>query len=110
MKIPNADRAVIAPDKLTAYLLNPNHKRGGPKARLLTSLGYSAAQPNVLDKALRDQHLTLDVETETSNAYGVMYEIVGPLNTPSGRTVRFRSAWQIDTGTDVPRLITMYPR
>jgi hypothetical protein len=24
--------------------------------------------------------------------------------------VRFCSIWQVDTGTDVPRFITMYPR
>ncbi len=35
MKLTNADRAVIAPDKLTAYLLNVAHRRGGPKAKLL---------------------------------------------------------------------------
>ena len=44
------------------------------------------------------------------NAYGVVYEIDGPITTPSGRTVRFCSIWQVDTGTDVPRFITMYPR
>jgi len=36
--IPNAERAIIAVEKLTAYLLNPSHKRGGAKARLLLSL------------------------------------------------------------------------
>jgi len=28
MKVPNADRAIIAADKLTGYLLNVSHKRG----------------------------------------------------------------------------------
>jgi hypothetical protein len=36
--IPTADRAIIAVEKLTAYLLNPSHKRDGAKARLLISL------------------------------------------------------------------------
>ena len=56
--------------------------------------------------------LTLsNVELRTSeNAYGVVYEIEGPIRTPSGRIVRFCSIWQIDTGTQVPRFITMYPR
>ena len=75
MTVPNADRATIASEKLTGYLLNVSHKRGGPKARMLLSV-----------------------------------EIEGPINTPSGRSVRFRSVWQVDTGTDVPRFITMYPR
>jgi hypothetical protein len=42
--------------------------------------------------------------------YGVVYEIEAPIMTPSGKVVRFRTIWQIDTGTDVPRFITMYPR
>ena len=41
MTIPNAERAVIAMEKLTEYLLNMSHKRGGAKARLLLSPHYS---------------------------------------------------------------------
>ena len=41
MMIPMADEAVIAKDKLCDYLLNPVHRRGGSKARLLFSMGYS---------------------------------------------------------------------
>ena len=37
-------------------------------------------------------------------------KVQGPIRTPSGRIVRFCSIWQIDTGTQVPRFITMYPR
>jgi len=109
MTVPNADRAIIASEKLTGYLLNVSHKRGGPKARMLLSVGYRSDNPQSLESDLRVQHLSLDV-TRTHNAYGVVYEIEGPINTPSGRSVRFRSVWQVDTGTDVPRFITMYPR
>jgi hypothetical protein len=34
MKVPNVDRAIVAEEKLTSYLLNVSHKRGAPKARL----------------------------------------------------------------------------
>jgi hypothetical protein len=40
MTAPNADPAIIAPEKITRYLLNMSHKRGSPKARLLLNLGY----------------------------------------------------------------------
>ncbi|MGQ0735205.1 MAG: DUF6883 domain-containing protein [Acidobacteriota bacterium] len=46
----------------------------------------------------------------STNAYGLVYEIDGPIKTPSGKAVRFSSVWQIDNGADVPRFITMYPR
>lgn len=110
MKLPNADRAIIAGEKLTDYLLNVSHKRGGSKARLLLSLGYRHDAPQPLEADLRTQHLTLEVTGTSNNAYGVVYEIEGPIKTPSGRSTRFCSVWQVDTGTDVPRFITMYPR
>jgi uncharacterized protein DUF6883 len=108
--IPNADRAVVAPEKLQTYLLNPLHKRGGAKAKRLLGLGYRTNAPETLESDLRTQHLSLEAKRISQNAYGVVYEIDGPINTPNGKVVRFASIWQIDTGSDVPRLITMYPR
>lgn len=110
MPIPNADRATIAIEKLTAYLLNPAHKRGGAKARLLISLGYRTNAPEILESALRVQHLSLNATRRPQNPYGVAFEIDGPITTPNGSIVRFCSIWQIDTGSEVPRFITMYPR
>jgi hypothetical protein len=110
MRVPNAEKAVITTEKLTHYLLNPLHKRGGPKAKLLLSLGYRTDTPADLEADLRVQHLSSLNAAVSRNAYGVVYELDGPITTPSGRTVRFRSVWQIDTGTDAPRFITMYPR
>jgi Domain of unknown function (DUF6883) len=109
MTIPNAELSVIAAEKLTEYLLNMSHKRGAAKARLLLGVGYRPDAPR-LESDLRAQHLSLDVTRTSENAYGVVYEIEGPIKTPSGKTVRFCSIWQIDAGTDVPRFITMYPR
>jgi hypothetical protein len=108
--IPNFQRAVIAPEKLTRYLLNPSHKRGSAKARLLLSLGYRTDAAGVLESDLRSQHLPLEAARTSQNAYGVVYEIEGPISTPTGRIVRFCSIWQVDTGSETPRFITMYPR
>ena len=69
MKVPNADRAIIATDKLTGYLLNVSHKRGGPKARLLLSVGYRSDHSQSLESDLRSQHLLLDVSRTHENAY-----------------------------------------
>jgi len=110
MLILNADRAIIAPEKLRDYLLNPDHRRGSSKARLLLSCGYRAEAWQVLETHLRSQHLTIDYTATKNNAFGRRFEIRANLATPSGRTIIFRSIWQIDDGTEVPRLITMYPR
>ena len=109
MKIPNADRAIIAQDKLCDYLLNIDHEWGGSKARLLVTMGYSPDYWQRLETDLRAQHLTVDVDRTVDTDYGPRYEIVAALVGPAGRSVTFRSVWQIDTGTDIPRLITMYP-
>lgn len=109
MKIPNADRAIIAQDKLCDYLLNIDHEWGGSKARRLVAMGYALDQWQRLESDLRAQHLTVDVDRIGDTEYGPRYEIVAVLVGPSGKSVTFRSVWQIDTGTDVPRLITMYP-
>ncbi len=109
MKIPNAENAVIAPEKLRDYLLNSAHRKGGTKARLLLALGYAADDWQRLEADLRAQHLTAEVLEESDSDYGNCYVIVAPLTAPSGRAMPFRSVWQIDTGADYPRLITMYP-
>jgi hypothetical protein len=110
MPLPNAHLAVISPEKLTAYLLNPSHKRGASKARLLLGLGYRSEASSALEADLRSQHLLLEPACVSKNAYGTVYEIDASLVTPCGKAVRFVSIWQVDTGTDVPRFITMYPR
>jgi hypothetical protein len=77
MPIPNADRAVIAVEKLTAYLLNTSHKRGGAKARLLLSLGYGPESPEALEMDLRLQHLPLDPVRTSNNAYAPCTRLTG---------------------------------
>lgn len=110
MRIPNADKAIIAPEKLRDYLLNPAHRRGASKARLLLACGYRAAEWHVLETDLRMQHLVADFAATKTNPYGTRFEISAPLAAPSGRRILVQSVWQIDKGTDLPRLITLYPR
>jgi hypothetical protein len=109
MKIPNADRATISQDKITRYLLNTEHKRGGSKAALLTSFGYTMDDWSCLADDLRAYHLTADVTVARETPYGTRYEIRAPLIAPDGRSLTMRSIWQIDVGTDCPRFITLFP-
>lgn len=109
MNLPNADYAIFEEGKLVEYLLNVNHRRGGSKGRLLHSLGYDVQSWQRLADDLRQQHLTADVIEQRDTFWGKRYDIVAPLTGPTGDTVMFRSIWQIDLGSDRPRLITMYP-
>jgi glucose-6-phosphate 1-dehydrogenase len=109
MKIPNADRAVIEPAKLSEYLLNTEHQRGGAKAKLLIYFGYSPENWQQLEADIRRYHLDVDVNMVTETAYGVRYEVSTDLLTPIHRKLRVKTVWQIDTGTDFPRFITLVP-
>lgn len=109
MKLPNSEYAVIASDKITTYLLNTAHKRGGTKARLLTQFGYSTENWQQLETDIRLYHLSAEVDKVKQSAYGTRYEIRAPIRTPKGRTLMIRTIWQIDQGTDFPRLITLFP-
>jgi hypothetical protein len=109
MKLPNKDIAVIDRAKLIDYLLNPVHRRGGSKAKFLIRYGYSSANWQELETAIRESHLNADVDIVKQTAYGIRYEISAFIDTPAGQAIRVRTVWQIDTGTDFPRLITLIP-
>ena len=109
MKLPNAENAIVAEDKLVEYLLDIGHRRGGGKAKLLHSLGYEAQHWRLLAEDILREHLPAEVVEQRDSIWGRRFEIVAPLTGPTGDTVLFRSIWQIDLGTDHPRLITMYP-
>lgn len=109
MRIPNCDNAEIAPSKLQDYLLNLTHRRGATKARLLHSFGYCAEEWRRLEADIRMSHLTSDIDAQRDTDYGRRFEVVAPLATPSGRSLLLRSIWQIDAGSQTPRLITIIP-
>ncbi len=109
MKIPNSDRAIIEPSKLTKYLLNTEHKRGGSKAKLLIQFGYSTDNWERLEADIRQFHLTQDVTVIKETDYGKRHEISTSLMTPINRPLLVKTVWQIDINTDFPRLITLVP-
>ena len=80
------------------------------RTAIIDCLGVAVAgskedSAQIIGKMVREE-----AAKEEATAYGMRYEIVAPLRGPTGKSMNFRSIWQIDTGTQVPRLITMYPR
>jgi hypothetical protein len=109
MKLPNAENAIVAEDKIVEYLLDIDHRRGSSKAKLLYSLGYEVQHWRLLAEDILHEHLPAEVVEQRDTIWGKRYEIVAPITGPTGDTVLFRSIWQIDLGAGYPRLITMYP-
>ena len=42
--------------------------------------------------------------------HGTKYVIVGPIQSPSGKTALVQTVWIVDKGMDAARLVTAYPR
>ena len=108
MKLPNGERAVIEPNKLYAYCLNPQHRYGRHKARMFQSvLGITVANWHLLRDALLDAARRLDAVGVGSNPIGVLYRIDFPLTGPTGAAV-VRSGWIIHHDEQFPRLTTCF--
>jgi hypothetical protein len=108
MQPPNRALAATAQEKLTEYLLNTQHRRGGTKARLLARYGYTVANWKRFEADIRDG-LDAEVDLERPTQYGTRYEVHMALQTPLGVRLTVRTVRQIDEGTAIPRLITLYP-
>jgi hypothetical protein len=107
--LPNVDQAIVADEKLTDYLMNHTHPRGGPKARFLERFGFSVDRPHELRAAFLAHANQNDISASRDNDFGTIFEIEGELPSPDGRNPQVRTVWMLDTGATAPRLITMVP-
>ena len=107
MPLPHADRAVVDPRKLSAYLLNVAHPVGGPKARFFLAMGFAAARADELGQALLRHAQLRDVVAVRPSRFGDLYELRCAIEAPDGSAPCIRSVWQLRPAG--PRLITAYP-
>ena len=107
--LPNADRALIDPRKITDYLLSPTHRFGAAKAAFFASFGFSARDWQTLKDALLAHASAHAIDRQFSTAFGEVYELVGPLATPDGRNPTVLVAWMVRNGEDFPRFVTAVP-
>ena len=95
--------------KLTGYLLDDEHKDGGPKSRFFKAFGFTSQDWRALSAALINHPLRNRVRKVTSTVYGTKYEVVCSLQTPDGRDPCVITIWQRDGGVGDPFLVTAYP-
>lgn len=100
---------IIAPEKLRDYVLNLAHSDGESKARFLGEIGYDQTNWQILEKDLREQHLTIAATPGKKSIYGMKFEIVAPLVGPNGEKRWIRSIWMIRKGENVARFVTLIP-
>ena len=108
MQLPIRALAVITQETLPDYLLHTGHKRGGTEARWLARCGSTVQHWRPWEADIRSG-LETEVDVVRTPEYGTRDEIRMTLQTPCGLPLTLRTIWQIDGGTDVPRLITLSP-
>jgi hypothetical protein len=108
VKLPNAERAVVDTAKLRDYSLNSAHSEGKHKARVFRSaLGFTTADAErlreIIIAAVLSNEAAQGVTDEHGTRYRVDFETQGLLG-----VVAIRTAWHIDSGENVPRLVSCY--
>jgi len=109
LKLPDAEQAVVAREKITDYLLSESNVRGRDKNRFLRRFGFHPDRWPELAAALHQHGASGEVSRIVETPHGPRYYVEGSIETPDGRHPRIRTVWQFDRGRAYPRLITAHP-
>jgi hypothetical protein len=108
VKLPNGDRAVIDPRKVTDYSLDPGHEEGRHKAHLFQSLlGINRQNAHLLLEAIEKAAANGEAANGKLDQYGQRYVIDIAFSGPGGEAT-LRTAWIVRHSEDFPRLVTSF--
>jgi SPP1 gp7 family putative phage head morphogenesis protein len=109
----NADQAIIdVPGKLAGYSLNPEHERGGHKAKVIkAALGLGPEHADMVAAQIRARLPLLDeIRQKGADERGVRFNVYIPIKGVNGRSIDVLSAWIYDIEEDSPGVIKTRPR
>jgi hypothetical protein len=109
MELPNKSHAYVSIRKISDYLLSETHIVGKSKARFFRSFDFDETNVDQFQQGLIHIAQTELVSEITETIYGKKYVIDGELETPKGNMIHLRTVWIIETGDDIPKLVTAYP-
>lgn len=95
MRIPST--AIVPPGKISRYLLA--QRPWDDKSRYLGQAGFSQANPQSLETAIRRMIDQYDAIEDGSNDYGTFFRVTGELSGPNGAAlpvVLIRLQWKLD--------------
>lgn len=109
MKLPYAEHCYVAEAKITLYLLNLNHPKGGTKAVFFMAFGFIIEKWEVMVSALQQHAMNHEVVDVKQTPHCMSYSVDGEISSPDGRNPHIRSVWCIKHGETIPMLVTAYP-
>jgi hypothetical protein len=106
--LPRADEAVLPPDKLVAYCLDPDHAEGTHKARVfMATLGIDRTSWEYLRDQLLAGVRQAPVTSIRVGPWGTTYEVIISVDGLNGATHPVTTAWFVE-GDNPPRLCSAY--
>jgi hypothetical protein len=109
MALPNHERAVVSEEKIVDYLLSATHRDGRHKAAFFFAFGFVLERWEKLASAILSHANENPVAKQELTKYGTRYVVEGTMKMADGRDALLRTVWFVETGEDVPRLVTAYP-
>lgn len=73
MKLPNAELAIVEPEKLLSYCLNLQHPRGRHKARVFAACGLDERHSDLLRQALLLAAKACDAQPSAPSPHGARF-------------------------------------
>jgi len=109
VKLPGADRAVVAPEKVRDFLLSSANPRARGKPAFFRALGFVASDWEALRSVLLDVARSGDASPGQQSPFGTKFEVRATIRGPTGREAVVRTIWIVNAGDDQPRFVTAYP-
>lgn len=108
MKLPGGERAHVSLDRLTHYLLNPQHGSGKHKARVFAAaLGLDATASQALHDWLVEIAQTGEAEAGRSDEHGQRFVIRAKF-VYNGKEAQVRTAWIVRSSGAPPEFLTAF--
>jgi hypothetical protein len=107
--LPDADRAIIDPEKLRDYVLSPDHDYGRHKAHVfLSALGIDRDNWKYLREQIARSVVEAEVSAVRTGRYGVRYSVPILVEGLNGQTHEVTTGWIIEQEGAPPRLTSAY--
>ena len=111
--LPRVKYAHIDPAKFESYSMDPTNANNQGKWKAFEEIGYDLEGESVRHQGVEDVIAQVRKGLPNSPAieskaspYGLRYRVEVELRGPNGKTGILVTTWQVDEGTDAPRMIT----